>query len=354
MSMPQVMSRVGATVMRAGAATAVARRTAQHRATTATSPSSSHGFAARASVRAHSASSAAAAPAVADAPKPIYLSDYVAPDYVFAKVALKFDLGEETTVVGNTMHVEPTFDSGAASRPLFLHGDPSMELAGIEVDGQALPESAYVLTPKGLTITSPPTSPFTLVITTVIKPQDNTELEGLYKSSGNFCTQCEAEGFRRITFFQDRPDVMSVFTTTITADKEKYPVLLSNGNLIDSGELDGGERHFTVWEDPFVKPSYLFALVAGSLGMIEDVFTTASGRQVALRIYVEAHNLDKADFAMASLIKSMKWDEEVFGLEYDLDLFNIVAVDDFNMGRERAGGRSPANAALAPTSASRG
>ena len=326
MSMPQVlMSRVGATVMRAGAATGpIARRTAT------SSASSTHGFAARATtIRAHAASSAAA-PAVADAPKPIYLSDYAAPDYVFAKVALDFDLGEENTVVGNTMSVEPTYDEGSPSRPLFLHGDPSMELKGIEIDGEALPESAYELTPKGLTIAAPPTSPFTLVITTVIKPQDNTELEGLYKSSGNFCTQCEAEGFRRITFFQDRPDVMALFTTKITADKTKYPVMLSNGNLIQSGDLEGG-KHFTVWEDPFVKPSYLFALVAGDLGKIEDTFTTASGREVALRIYTEPHNLDKADFAMVSLKKSMKWDEDTYGLEYDLDLFNIVAVDDFNM-----------------------
>ena len=201
----------------------------------------------------------------------------------------------------------------------------------MEVNGTALDASAYVLTKKGITITAPPAAPFELKITTKIKPQENTELEGLYKSSGNFCTQCEAEGFRRITFYQDRPDVMSEFTTRITADKAKYPVLLSNGNLVDSGDLDGG-KHFTVWEDPFPKPAYLFALVAGDLGMIEDKFTTKSGREVALRIYVEEHNLDKADWAMVSLIKSMKWDEDVFGLEYDLDLFNIVAVDDFNMG----------------------
>ena len=336
MSMPQVMSRVGATVMQR-AASAAARRVAnqRHVSTAGTSSAGARVSAANTrTVRAHAAAAAAAAaPAVAEAPKPILLADYAAPDYVFAKVALNFDLGEETTTVGNTMLVEPAYDpsEGDAARPLFLHGDDCLDLAGVEIDGETLPESAYVVTSKGMTIKEPPTSPFTLVITTVIKPQENTALEGLYKSSGNFCTQCEAEGFRRITFYQDRPDVMSTFTTTITADKAKYPVLLSNGNLVDSGELDGG-RHYTVWEDPFPKPAYLFALVAGTLGVIEDKFTTASGREVVLKIYTEEHNIDKADFAMVSLIKSMKWDEEVFGLEYDLDLFNIVAVDDFNMG----------------------
>ena len=206
-TVPQLVSRVGASVLRAsGQAGAAARRT-QQRASAATWPSPAHGlgFAARSTNRGHSAaSSASAAPAVADAPpKAIYLSEYAAPDYAFAKVALDFNLGEERTVVGNTVSVEPTY-TGGVSRPLFLNGDPCVELTSIEVDGKALPPSAFVLTPKGLTITAPPTEPFTLVITTVIKPQDNTELEGLYKSSGNFCTQCEAEGFRRITFFQVR------------------------------------------------------------------------------------------------------------------------------------------------------
>ena len=327
MSMPQVMSRVARAGLATNALARAASKAAQH-------AKPSFGFAASRSVARPTramASSAATAEKVAEAPKPIYLKDYTAPDYRFAKVVLDFELGEEVTVVGNTISVEPTFAAGGDPRPLFLNGDPTVELAGVEVDGTALDASAYVLTKKGLTITAPPAAPFELKITTKIKPQENTELEGLYKSSGNFCTQCEAEGFRRITFYQDRPDVMSEFTTRITADKAKYPVLLSNGNLVDSGDLDGG-KHFTVWEDPFPKPAYLFALVAGDLGMIEDKFTTKSGREVALRIYVEEHNLDKADWAMVSLIKSMKWDEDVFGLEYDLDLFNIVAVDDFNMG----------------------
>jgi len=164
-----------------------------------------------------------------------------------------------------------------------------------------------------------------------IKPQENSLLEGLYKSGGNFCTQCEAEGFRGITYTYDRPDVMSKYTTRIEADKSLYPVLLSNGNLIEEGDLDGG-KHYAVWEDPFKKPCYLFALVAGALKMHEDSFTTTSGKVVKLRIFVAEKDLGKVEFAMTSLKKAMKWDEDVFGLEYDLDLFNIVAVDDFNMG----------------------
>ena len=245
-------------------------------------------------------------------------------------MSLEFDLREEAAAVTNVCAVEPRSRRRRGARP-FLHGDASMKLVSVSVDDTALvPGEGYSLTPKGLTVLSPPASAFSFDVVTEIKPQENTELEGLYKSSGNFCTQ--QARVRRITFFQDRPDVMSVFTTRIEADK-KYPVLLSNGNLVDSGPVSGDDaRHFTVWNDPFVKPSYLFALVAGDLGVVEDTFTTMSGRDVALRIYVEAHNLDKADFAMESLVKSMRWDEEVFGLEYDLDLFNIVAADDFNMG----------------------
>ena len=340
-SVPRAMTRVGAAAARragvgrtagvpiaqAAGAPSAARLA---RAAASASPWSGRCGGARTLVR---ASSASAAPA-AEAPKPILLSEYAAPDYTYASVTLEFDLREEATTVTNVCAVEPAFAPGAAAPSLFLHGDASMKLVSVSVDGAALePGKDYALTPKGLTVLSPPSAAFELRVVTEIKPQENTELEGLYKSSGNFCTQCEAEGFRRITFFQDRPDVMSVFTTRIEADKKKYPVLLSNGNLVESGPVPGDDaRHFTVWNDPFVKPSYLFALVAGDLGVVEDTFTTMSGRDVALRIYVEAHNLDKADFAMESLVKSMRWDEEVFGLEYDLDLFNIVAVDDFNMG----------------------
>ena len=265
--------------------------------------------------------------AVTSAPKAIYLKDYERPAYAFERVHLNFELGEATTTVTSTVRVRPESDAGG--KTLFLHGDESVELASIAVNGEAF--TTYERTAKGIALSSLPTAAFDLRVETVIKPQENTALEGLYKSSGNFCTQCEAEGFRRITFYQDRPDVMSIFTTRIEADKTKYPVLLGNGNLVDSGDLDGG-KHFTVWEDPWAKPCYLFALVAGDLAMVEDKFTTMSGKEVTLRIFTEAHNIDKCDHAMASLIKSMKWDEDTFGLEYDLDLFNIVAVDDFNMG----------------------
>ena len=345
MSLPQVMmSRAGAVARRAvaaarsgaGPAPPASRAPLGFAASGTASPAPpAPAPARRSAVRARASASAATEPAVADAPKPILLSEYAPPAYAYAKVELTFDLGEEVTIVTNECRVEPSAEvaAGATPPPLFLHGDPFAKLESIAIDGEALAETAYEVTPKGLTIARPPEGAFDLVIVTAVKPQENTELEGLYKSSGNFCTQCEAEGFRRITFFQDRPDVMSVFTTKIVADKAKYPVLLSNGNLVASGACeDDPDRHFTVWEDPFAKPSYLFALVAGDLGMIEDAFVTKSGREVKLRIYVEAHNLDKADFAMASLIASMKWDEDVFGLEYDLDLFNIVAVDDFNMG----------------------
>jgi len=271
--------------------------------------------------------SVASADAVSkEAPKTIYLRDYRAPSHAFASVRLTFALGEAETTGTSVIEVVPSSD---AVTELFLHGDESLDLREVLVDGGA--HAGRRREAKGLTLEGLPTKPFNLTITTVIKPQENTALEGLYKSSGNFCTQCEAEGFRRITFYQDRPDCMSMFTTRIEADKSKYPVLLSNGNLIDSGDLEGG-RHFTTWEDPWAKPCYLFALVAGNLGMIEDKFTTMSGKNVTLRIFTEKHNLDKCAHAMTSLIKSMKWDEETFGLEYDLDLFNIVAVDDFNMG----------------------
>lgn len=166
---------------------------------------------------------------------------------------------------------------------------------------------------------------------TWIEPQNNTRLEGLYKSSGMFCTQCEAEGFRCITFFPDRPDVMARFRTRIEANKDAYPVLLSNGNDVERGELENG-RHYVTWEDPFPKPCYLFALVAGDLVEKQDTFTTCSGRGIDLRMYVEPRNAEKCDHAMDSLKRSMRWDEEVYGREYDLDIFMIVAVDDFNMG----------------------
>jgi aminopeptidase N len=194
-----------------------------------------------------------------------------------------------------------------------------------------LPPENYVATPDSLTIPQVPNAPFTLEIETLVDPTANTQLSGLYRSSGTYCTQCEAEGFRRITYFPDRPDVMAVYTTRIEADKAQAPVLLSNGNLVESGDLAGG-RHFAVWHDPHPKPSYLFALVGGNLSAVEDHFVTLSGRNVTLRIYVEPGKEDRCGYAMDSLKRSMRWDEEKFGREYDLDIFMIVAVSDFNMG----------------------
>ena len=249
---------------------------------------------------------------------------------------LDFQLGEDETLVTSKLHLARTAASaagGPASAALELAGSPDLQLRSLKLNGAALPASAYSRTPKGGLLLHGPLpdgAPFELETVVAIKPQDNTALEGLYKSSGMFCTQCEAESFRRISFYLDRPDVMARFTTRIEADKAKYPVLLSNGNLVAQGAAAGG-RHFTVWEDPFPKPCYLFALVAGDLAETADSFTTASGRRVALRIYTNAHNADKTGWAMESLKASLAWDEKRYGLEYDLDLFNIVAVDDFTM-----------------------
>jgi len=260
-------------------------------------------------------------------PETIYLKDYRPTPYVIDKVALHFNLGEEQTVVTSTMQLHRR-DKDTA--PLHLNGQ-ELELLGIKLDGGELAEDSYEVEAESLTINMNMPERFELEIRTAIKPQLNTSLQGLYKSSGNFCTQCEAEGFRKITYFYDRPDAMTLFTTTIEADKENYPVLLSNGNPVERGELDDG-RHWVKWHDPFKKPSYLFALVAGRLECIEDSFTTMSGREVKLQIYVQSHNVDKCDHAMASLKRAMKWDEQVFGRKYDLDIYMIVAVDDFNMG----------------------
>ncbi|XP_019241394.1 PREDICTED: puromycin-sensitive aminopeptidase isoform X4 [Nicotiana attenuata] len=263
-----------------------------------------------------------------EAPKEIFLKDYKQPDYYFDTVDLKFSLGEESTFVASKIAVSPRVEG--QSFPLVLNGQ-DLKLQSIKINGNPLKEEDFHLDSRHLTLKSPPSSKFTLEIVTEIYPQKNTSLEGLYKSSGNFCTQCEAEGFRKITFYQDRPDIMAKYTCRIEADKSLYPVLLSNGNLIEQGDLEGG-KHFTVWEDPFKKPCYLFALVAGQLESRDDTFTTRSGRKVSLRIWTPAQDLPKTAHAMYSLKAAMKWDEDVFGLEYDLDLFNIVAVPDFNMG----------------------
>jgi len=261
-------------------------------------------------------------------PKVIQLEDYAQPHYWIDTVDLVFELGEENTRVVSTLALRKN-SAFPGNHPLVLNGE-HVQLGGLKLDGVALAASDYAVSDEELTVHQVPEK-FQLEIETIIRPQDNTALEGLYKSSGNFCTQCEAEGFRRITYYLDRPDVMARFTTTVIADKQAYPVLLSNGNPVASGDYEDG-RHWVRWEDPFRKPCYLFALVAGDLGYIEDRFTTRSGREILLRIYVEHHNIDHCDHAMRSLKKSMKWDEDVYGREYDLDVYNIVAVDDFNMG----------------------
>ncbi|XP_022958246.1 puromycin-sensitive aminopeptidase [Cucurbita moschata] len=263
-----------------------------------------------------------------DAPKEIFLKDYKMPDYYFDTVDLKFLLGEEKTIVSSRITVFPSVEGSRF--PLVLDG-VDMKLISIKVNSEDLEEADYVLDSRHLTILSPPTGSFTLEIVNEICPQNNTSLEGLYKSTGNFSTQCEAEGFRKITFYQDRPDIMAKYTCRIEADKSLYPVLLSNGNLIDQGDLEDG-KHFALWEDPFKKPCYLFALVAGKFVSRDDVFITRSGRKISLKIWTPAEDVPKTEHAMYSLKAAMKWDEDVFGLEYDLDLFNVVAVPDFNMG----------------------
>ncbi|ARU89089.1 aminopeptidase N [Pseudomonas sp. M30-35] len=262
-------------------------------------------------------------------PKMIYLKDYKAPDYLIDETHLTFELFEDHSLV----HAQLVMRRNPALSPelpaLELDGQ-ELELISIALNDRQLTAVDYQLTDVSLTL-QPDSASFVIDTTVKIHPESNTALEGLYKSSGMFCTQCEAEGFRKITYYLDRPDVMSKFTTTLSAQQHDYPVLLSNGNPIASGSEEDG-RHWATWEDPFMKPAYLFALVAGDLWCIEDTFTTMSQREVALRIYVEPENVDKCQHAMDSLKKSMRWDEETYGREYDLDIFMIVAVNDFNMG----------------------
>lgn len=263
-------------------------------------------------------------------PKTIYLKDYAPAPYKAEYVNLSFELFEDKTIVKSEVQYIKNPDGKITNNglnDLVLNGE-GQTIISVEMDGAAF--DGYTLADNKMTIKDAGEK-FTLTIVTEIDPASNTALEGLYKSQGNYCTQCEAEGFRRITFFQDRPDVLSVFSVRIEADKSKYPVLLSNGNLVESGELENG-RHFTAWHDPFPKPCYLFALVAGDLVRIADTFKTMSGRKVDLHIYVRAGDEKQCDHAMQSLKKAMKWDEEKYGREYELDLFNIVAVSDFNMG----------------------
>ncbi len=259
-------------------------------------------------------------------PTVIRRADYAPPAFFIDSVALEFDLVPERTTVRNTMRVRRNPDAARAPH-LELMGE-QLEFVSATIDGK--PHEAVHPHEHGLTLDHVPDA-FELTLVSNCSPAENTTLSGLYVSGGNFFTQCEAEGFRRITYFLDRPDVMATYTVTLRADKAAYPVLLSNGNLIEQGELPDG-RHFARWEDPFRKPSYLFALVAGKLVALEERVKTGSGKEKLLQVWVEPHDLDKTQHAMDSLKHSIRWDEERFGLELDLDRFMIVAVSDFNMG----------------------
>ncbi|MCW8996692.1 MAG: aminopeptidase N, partial [Psychromonas sp.] len=257
-------------------------------------------------------------------PQEKFLSDYRASHFAVSTLDLEFDLYDKNTQVKATSVIHRI---GENNEPLFLFGE-QMKLCAIFVDDVAY--SDYQFVEGGLLIHNLGNE-FKLQINTEIDPQSNKAFEGLYKSGDAFCTQCEAEGFRRITYYLDRPDVMAKFTTKITADKALYPSLLANGNRIAEGDLENG-RHWVIWEDPFAKPAYLFALVAGEFDCLKDSFTTKSGREVELELFVDKGNLDKTAHAMLSLKNAMKWDEQRFNLEYDLDIYMIVAVDFFNMG----------------------
>ncbi len=255
-----------------------------------------------------------------------YLKDYQPPAFSIEQTELIFYLGERHTRVRSRLQLKR--NPLGSSQDLVLDG-VDLKLISISLDGVTVAADRLQIQAEQMTVKNVPEA-FVLETEVEIDPAANTRLEGLYLSSGNFCTQCEAEGFRCITYYIDRPDVMSVFTTEIHANREQFPVLLSNGNLVESG--GDATTHWVKWHDPYPKPSYLFALVGGDLACIEGSFQTASGRQVALKFYTEHRNSDKCDYALLSLQKAMRWDEQVFGLEYDLDLYMVVAVEDFNMG----------------------
>ncbi|WP_026381222.1 aminopeptidase N [Afifella pfennigii] len=260
----------------------------------------------------------------------VRLEDYRPTDYVIDAVALDFSLAPRRTRVAASLNLRQR-EAGGPPPPLSLDGD-GLKLVSVAIDGRRLADTEYEATPDRLTVLHPPAEPFCLETVTEVDADANTALMGLYRSSGIYTTQCEAEGFRRITYFYDRPDVLAVYTVRIEASAAEVPVLLSNGNLTESGPLAGTDRHYAIWHDPFPKPSYLFALVAGDLGAIHDIFVTQSGRRVRLAIYCEHGKEERCHYAMDALKRSMRWDEEVYGREYDLDVFNIVAVSDFNMG----------------------
>ncbi|MBJ3774750.1 aminopeptidase N [Acuticoccus mangrovi] len=262
-----------------------------------------------------------------DTGQTVHLEDYAPTPYRAPSTTLMIALHPTRTVVRNETAYEP---AGNVDDPLVLEGD-GLVLVEAQLDGMALSASAYEATPDRFVLKVPPKKRFTLTLVTIVSPDDNTELMGLYRSNGVYCTQCEAEGFRRITYAYDRPDVLTVYDVLVLADDTPgEPVLLSNGNLIASGKMGG--RRYSHWHDPFPKPTYLFAVVAGVLGAVTDTFTTQSGKAVDLAIYVEPGKEARAEYAMDALKRSMRWDETRFGREYDLDVFNIVAVSDFNMG----------------------
>lgn len=263
------------------------------------------------------------------APSTIFLKDYQPPVYLINQVKLHFDLHETQTVVTSTLNVSLNSEYKGSVKSLILDGQ-NLELLSVKVDGNELTEKDYTCDEEKLTLTTIPDE-CDVEIAVRVNPKENKALEGLYLSSGMFCTQCEAQGFRRITYFPDRPDVMSRYEVTIIADKKKYPVLLSNGNLIAQGEAEDG-KHWVTWQDPSLKPSYLFAVVGGDLFVKEGRYTTMSGRDVLLQVFVEHENSHKCDHALMSLKQAMKWDEDTYGREYDLDIYMIVAVNDFNMG----------------------
>ena len=265
-----------------------------------------------------------------DQAQPVRLADYRVPDYLIDTVVLDVHLDRHETVVRSRLAVRPN-PEGRPGVPLALDGD-ELVLVSATLDGVRVGADTHLATPEQFTLFAPPAKPFVLEIETRLDPAANLKLMGLYRSGSAYCTQCEAEGFRRITYFLDRPDVLSVYTVRLEAERAEAPVLLSNGNPGEAGAVEGTDRHFAVWHDPHPKPCYLFALVGGHLAVIEDGFSTASGRDVRLGIYVEPGKQDRAGYAMDALKRSMRWDEEVYGREYDLDVFNIVAVSDFNMG----------------------
>jgi aminopeptidase N len=262
--------------------------------------------------------------------QPKLLKDYAPPPYLIEEVELDVKLAPRAARVASKLRMRPNAKA-TGGKPLQLDGE-GLALESIALDGKPLAAEDYELKDGSLTLAHVPAHPFTLELVTYCDPEANTALSGLYLSRGTYCTQCEPEGFRRITFFLDRPDVLAVYTVRIEAEREAAPVLLSNGNPVERGDIPGTTRHFAVWHDPFPKPSYLFALVGGNLAKVPDRFVTASGRNVDLAIYVEPGKQDRCSWAMESLKRAMRWDEERFGREYDLDVFNIVAVSDFNMG----------------------